>query len=141
MSQRPHHSSYHPQPASKGPGEDSPDHAGPQGGHYYSGRLQDIESRRRLGRASKVQGVDQELAILRWRLAELIAQEDKQKDKQEGKNHSLILKTIELIVRAYAAKTRSSDDSNAPTEKGIENILRDASRKFGLKTIPWSSSR
>ena len=63
------------------------------------------------------------------------------KDNQEAKNHSLILKTIELIVRAYAAKTRSSDDSSAPTEKGIENILRDASRKFGLKTIPWSSSR
>ena len=130
-----------PRPESKGPGEDSPDQAGPQGGHYYGVRLQNYESRKRLARAGRVQGIDEELAILRWRLDELIAQEDKQKDKQEGKNHSLILKTIELIVRAYSAKARSSDDSDAPSQKGIENILRDASRKFGLKTIPWSSSR
>ena len=68
----------------------------------------------------------------------MIAQEDKQ--EKETKNHSLVLKTIELIVRAYSAKTRASDDSNAPTEKGIENLLRDASRKFGLKTIPWNST-
>ena len=126
-----------PKPHSSGPREDLPNQAGLPGGPYYSARLKDLESRKRLGRAAKVQGIDQELAILRWRLEELIAQEDKQK----GKTHSLVLKTIELIVRAYSAKTRASDDSNAPTEKGIENLLRDASRKFGLKTIPWNSTR
>ena len=100
-------------------------------GHYYASRQQDLQSRRRLGRAAKVQGVDQELAVLRWRLDEFLVQDDK--------NDSLILKTIELIVRAYAAKIRASGDSSEPTEQGIENILRDASRKFGLKRIPWTS--
>lgn len=136
MGKRPRYSSYHPQPASNCPGEDTPEQGSLPGGPYYSARLTDLESRRRLGRASKVQGVDQELAILRWRLEDLIAQED----KQQAQNHSLVLKTIELIVQAYSAKTRSSEDSNAPTEKGIENILRDASRKLGLKTIPWNST-
>ena len=126
-----------PKPDSNGPREDSPDQDGPQGGYYYGVRLQNPESRKRLARAGRVQGVDQELAILRWRLEELIARED----NKETKSHSLVLKTIELIVRAYSANTRASDDSNAPTEKGIENILRDASRKFGLKTIPWNSTR
>ena len=146
MTKRPRYSPYHPTPAPRDSQEDSPYQAGLPGGPYYSARLQDLDSRKRLGRASKVQGVDQELAILRWRLEELIAQEDKQKTNNdssvfETKNHALVLKTIELIVRAYSAKTRASDDSNAPSEKGIENILRDASRKFGLKTIPWNSTR
>lgn len=141
MTKRPRNPSRTPKPDSSAPWEDSSNQAGFPGGPYYSARLSNLESRQRLGRASKVQGVDQELAILRWRLEELIAQEDNKEDKKETKNHALVLKTIELIVRAYSAKERASDDSNAPTEKGIENLLRDASRKFGLKTIPWNSTR
>ena len=119
-------------PEAEYPRDDQPNEAGIPVGHYYSSRQHNLESRKRLGRAAKIQGVDQELAVLRWRLEELLAQEDK--------NDSLILKTIELIVRAYAAKSRSSDDSSAPTAQGIENILRDASRKLGLKRIPWNSN-
>ena len=136
MTKRPRYPSRIPKPESSAPPEDSSNQAGFPGGPYYSARLSNLESRQRLGRASKVQGVDQELAILRWRLEELIARED----NKETKNHALVLKTIELIVRAYSAKERASDDANAPTEKGIENLLRDASRKFGLKTIPWNST-
>ena len=126
-----------PKPDASAFWEDSPHQDSAQGGHFYGVRLTNSESRKRLARADRVQGVDQELAILRWRLEELIARED----KKETRDHSLVLKTIELIVRAYSAKERASDDSNAPTEKGIENLLRDASRKFGLKTIPWNSTR
>ena len=120
-----------PPPESTAPRDDPASEAGIPVGHYYASRQQDLQSRRRLGRAAKVQGVDQELAVLRWRLDEFLVQDDK--------NDSLILKTIELIVRAYAAKIRASGDSSEPTEQGIENILRDASRKFGLKRIPWTS--
>ncbi len=136
MPRKTRNSAQTPKPDSNGPREDSPDQDGPQGGYYYGVRLQNPESRKRLARAGRVQGVDQELAILRWRLEELIAKED----NKETKSHSLVLKTIELIVRAYSANTRTTDDPNAPTEKGIENLLRDASRKFGLKTIPWNST-
>ena len=136
MPRKTRNSAQTPKPDSNGPREDSPDQDGPQGGYYNGVRLQNPESRKRLARAGRVQGVDQELAILRWRLEELIAKED----NKETRNHSLVLKTIELIVRAYSAKERASDDANAPTEKGIENLLRDASRKFGLKTIPWNST-
>ena len=122
----------HPGPDSSAHRDDWPKEAGVPMGHYYASRQQDLESRKRLGRASKVQGVDQELAVLRWRLDELLVQEDK--------NDPLILKTIELIVRAYAAKSRSSGDSSAPTEEGIERILRDASTKLGLERIPWDSN-
>ena len=118
-------------PEAECPRDDQPNEDGIPMGHYYSSRQQNLESRRRLGRAAKVQGVDQELAVLRWRLDEFLVQDDK--------NDSLILKTIELIVRAYAAKIRASGDSSESTEQGIENILRDASRKFGLKRIPWTS--
>ena len=122
----------HPGPDSSAHRDDWPKEAGVPMGHYYASRQQDLQSRRRLGRAAKVQGVDQELAVLRWRLDEFLVQDDK--------NDSLILKTIELIVRAYAAKIRASGDSSESAELGIENILRDASRKFGLKRIPWTSN-
>ena len=146
MPKKTRYPSHPPKPDSTRPREDSSHQDNPQGGYFYGVRLKDYESRKRLARADRVQGVDQELAILRWLLEELIAQEDKHNTKTDSpvlktKNHALVLKTIELIVRAYSAKERASDDSNAPTEKGIENLLRDASRKFGLKTIPWNSTR
>ena len=81
---------------------------------------------------SKSKSIDQELALLRVRVNSLLA--------DDPHNSPLILKAIELVIRAYAAKARASGDPSAPTEEGIENMLRGASEKFGLKIIPWESN-
>ena len=83
-------------------------------------------------RALKVESINQELALLRVHLNSLIA--------EKTKSTPLILKAIELVIRAYAAKTRASGDPSAPTEQAIDSMLRDASEKYGLKIIPWDSN-
>ena len=126
-----------PNPAQTPP----PESPGPRGGRPYQGPASEPSLyRRNLGektakafdRALKIKSIDQELALLRVRVNSLLA--------DDPHNSPLILKAIELVIRAYAAKARASGDPSAPTEEGIDNMLRGASEKFGLKIIPWESN-
>ena len=125
--------SHHPRPEPKEPRGSRADKAGAPGDSFYKSVL-NAEGKERLDEARSVKGLDDEIAILRWRIRYIV-----QKDVKHRKNPQL-LKAMELIIRAYTAKARASGDPSAPTEEGIENMLRGASEKFGLKIIPWESN-
>ena len=121
-----------PDPESDGPRDDRPNEAGLPGGHHYSFRWEDAEAKERLERAATVDGLEEELAVLRWRLEELLAKGDI--------DDALVLKTIGLIVRACTARSRAPDPSPDPAEQGIEDFLKAATDKLGLERIPWDSN-
>ena len=71
----------------------------------------------RLSKARRVEGLDEEIALLRTRLSQL-AQE--RPDRFE-----LLLKGISLLVRAVAIKYRLSPQSEADLAKSIANVVRE----------------
>ncbi len=83
-------------------------------------------------RALRIKDIDQELALLRTRVETILA--------DDNKNTPLLLKAVELVIRAYSARARVSDDPSAPTEQAIDSMLKDASEKYGLSIIPWDSN-
>ena len=120
-----------PPPEPKEPRGERPDQADAPAVSLYDSSLS-ASAKDKIADARKVEGLDEEIALLRQRLDKLLA--------TQPNNDSLIFKAIDLLIRAVAAKSRTSGDSSAPTEQGIENMLRDASDKFGLKIIPWDSN-
>ena len=85
--------------------------------------------RKKLADAKTVHGLDDEIALLRLQLANLV--------DNDPDNIPLIFKGADLIVRAVAAKTRVAKNSPEDSEQGIYNMLKDASEHFGLQRIPW----
>ncbi len=79
-------------------------------------------------------GLDREISMLRGRLRKFI------KAKKVRNRDAQLTKTLDLLIRALAAKARLYPGSSAPTEESIENMLKGASEKFGLKIIPWESN-
>ena len=65
--------------------------------------------------------------------------EDSNEDSRKD-NTPLILKTLDLIVRAYAAKIRAFKDSPDADDEAIGNMIKDAADNFGLKILPWDSN-
>lgn len=121
-----------PEPEFGDPRDDRPNEARVPGGRYYSARWEDTEAKERLERAAAVEGLDEDLAVLRWWLEEVLL---------EGRRDDpLALKILGLIVRAYSARSRVSDASSDPAERGIEDFLRAATDKLGLERIPWDSN-
>ena len=95
---------------------------------FYASKMTRID-KKRLADAHNVRGLDDEIALLRLKLDDVI--------DNDPDNVPLIFKGADLIVRAVAAKTRVSKDSPEDSEQGIYNMLKDASEHFGLKIIPW----
>ncbi len=85
--------------------------------------------KKRLADAQALRGLDDEIALLRLKLGNLV--------ENDPDNIPLIFKGADLIVRAVAAKTRVAKDSPEDSEQGIYNMLKDASEHFGLTRIPW----
>ena len=79
-------------------------------------------------------GLDSEISMLRGRLRKFI------KARYVPNRDAQLTKTLDLLIRALAAKSRLYPGSSAPTEDAIEDMLREASEKFGLKIIPWESN-
>ena len=101
-------------------------------------------------RAQNLNSLDSESGILRLRLKGLLYQEyehrrirnsdeDSNEDSKKD-NTPLILKTLDLIVRAYAAKIRAFKDSPDADDEAIGNMIKDAADNFGLKILPWDSN-
>ena len=117
-----------PRPKSPKPQDNRAQKAGAPDASFYGSRLSD-SMKEALEEAGMVEGLDQEIAFLRFRLRGLL--------KDIVKNERRILKVIELLIRAYAAKIRASDDSQAPDDDAIVDMLREATDTLGLKRIPW----
>ena len=98
---------------------------------FYTSRMSH-GGRRRFADAGKLVGISQETAIIRLRLRQVLI--------NHPNDHALVLKTIQLLIRAVSAQTSISRNSPESSAQGIEDILRDASEKLGLQRIPWDSS-
>ena len=120
-----------PRPESQRPRDRRADKAGDPGVSFYGSVLID-EMREVLAEAGVIEGIDQEVAFLRFRLRGLLV--------NIVQNEPRILKVIELLIRAYAAKIRASGDSQDPDGKAIENMLREATDTLGLDRIPWNEN-
>ncbi len=99
----------------------SPSPAEPAG--FYEEVLSRSE-RLRLTKARRVEGLDEEIALLRTRLSSL-AQDHP--DKFE-----LLMKGISLLVKAVAVKYKLSPQSEQDLAKSIANVVRD----IGLMVMP-----
>ncbi len=95
---------------------------------FYTSKMSH-RSRRRFASSQDLNGIDQEIAIIRLRLRQVLI--------NHHDDHALFFKTIQLLIRAVSAQTRISKDSPDSTQQGIENILRDVGLKLGLECIPW----
>ena len=86
--------------------------------------------RRTFTRAHSIQGIDQEVALLRFRLRQLLV--------HHPNDDRRILNTATHIIRAVPAQARIAKDSPEDPHQGIYNILKYASEHLGLTRIPWS---
>ena len=120
-----------PPPEPQRPRDRRADKAGDPGDLFYA-RNRGRNTRKRFARARKLQGLNHEITVLRVRLRKLIV--------TDPSNHTRIAKTFDLLIRAYAAKIRSSGDSQDPDGKAIENMLREAADTLGLDKIPWNEN-
>ena len=131
MSISPRNPSHPPTPASKEPRDDRSSGVGVSAASYY-GSTMPREQRKVLKEAGMVKDLEQEIELLRYRLRGLLV-------NKPDKDY-LVFKAIELIIRAYAAKSRASGDSQDPDGTAIENFLKEAADTVGLKRIPWPSN-
>lgn len=93
---------------------------------FYAQALTHAE-RVRLGKARQVQGLDEEIALLRVRLARLAAE---QPDKTE-----LLLKGINTLIRAVAAKYRLSPKAEEDLYQSVLGVVR------GLGGVLWPEGK
>ncbi len=136
MTNRPRNPQPDPSPVSKEPrGDQAQKPAAPGVSFYFP--VFTSAARKKLVSAQEIQHPDPEIGILRMRLKDLLHEEltDKNCD-----NTPRILKTIELIVRAYAAKNRVSKDSPEDAAEGIATVIKDISLELGMDLIPGKTN-
>jgi hypothetical protein len=83
---------------------------------FYRSALSKAE-RAALPQARDVQGLDEEIAVLRLRLRSVL--------KEHPDNMKLMLKGVELLTRAISAKYRLSKDAKADLSAGIKSVLEE----------------
>lgn len=81
----------------------------------YPSALEEME-RKLLKRAREVEGLDEEIALLRVKLALALT--------QEPKNTELLLKGLTVLIRAVATKARYSPKAEEDLCKNILSVLR-----------------
>ena len=121
-----------PRPESKEPRDDRAQKPAAPGVSFYFPVFTSA-ARKKLVSAQDIQHPDPEIGILRMRLKDLLHEElaDKNCD-----NTPRILKTIELIVRAYAAKNRVSGNSPEDAAENVAAVIKDISLELGVDLIP-----
>ena len=120
-----------PRPAPKKPQGNRAQKPAAPGDSFYRSVL-NAEGKGRLDEARTVNGLDDEIAILRWRIRYIV-----QKDVHHQKNPQL-LKAMELLIRAYSAKMSGSKKSQDADDTAVIDALRKAADTLGLDRVPWS---
>ena len=133
--------SHHPTPESKEPRGSRADKAGALGDSFYDSVFTKSANRDR-ALAQNIKSLDNEIGILRLRLKELLFEEyqdrtDPHNEDRKKDNTPRIIKTSELIIRAYAAKNRVSGDSPEDAAEGIATVIKDVALELGMDVIPW----
>ena len=83
---------------------------------FYQSALSAAE-REDLPQARDIQGLDEEIAVLRLRLRSAL--------EDHPENMKLMLKGIEMLTRAISAKYRLSKDAKADLSAGIKGVLKE----------------
>ena len=96
------------------PRRSSRDIDGPE--DFYEEALSEAE-RPKLKKASRVKGVDQEIALLRLRLMELA--------REQPEKLELLMKGIGLLLRAVALKYKLSPEAEENLSSSIAGVLRE----------------
>ncbi|MDO8531414.1 MAG: hypothetical protein Q7T26_04485 [Dehalococcoidia bacterium] len=91
---------------------------------FYEAALSEAE-RVRLPRARKVQGLDAEIALLRVRLERLA--------REHPENVEMLLKGINVLVRAVAVKYRLSPKAEKDLASSLAGALRSVGAALGLE--------
>ena len=132
--------SHPPTPASKEPRGDQTHKPGAPGASFYDSVFTKSANRDR-ALAQNIKSLDNEIGILRLRLKELLFEEyqdrtDPHNEDRKKDNTPRIIKTSELIIRAYAAKNRVSGDSPEDAAEGIATVIKDVALELGMNVIP-----
>jgi hypothetical protein len=90
---------------------------------FYTEALSEAE-RIRLPKAREVEGIDEEIALLRVRLFQFAKEHPDQLD--------LLLKGVTLLVRAVATKYRLSPKAKKDLTESLEGIINGIGRGMGL---------
>ena len=91
---------------------------------FYASAVNEAE-KLRLPEALEIEGLDQEIALLRVRLNRLAS--------EDPDNTALLFKGIELLTRAVAAKYRLSKKSTEDLSDAIEGVLKGVGGAMGLE--------
>lgn len=91
---------------------------------FYAQVLSEAEALR-LPQAEEVEGLDEEIALLRVKLASLL--------EAQPQNLSLLLKGVEMLVRATAARYRLSQKAGDDLYQGVIGVLEGVGRALGLE--------
>ena len=91
---------------------------------FYSSAVGEAEQLK-LPEAMDVEGLDQEIALLRVRLVQLL--------QEQPDNTTLLFKGIELLVKAVAARYRLSKKSKDDLSEAIEGVLNGIGGALGLE--------
>ena len=83
---------------------------------FYASALSEAE-RVKLPRAQQMEGLDEEIALLRVRLGSLVA--------EQPENTELLLKGIGMLVRAVSAKYRLSPQAKENLADAISSVLKE----------------
>ena len=95
--------------------------AGRRGGRrlaksFYDGALTEAEAQD-LSSAQEISGLDEEIAVLRLKLRSAL--------EEQPEDVTLMLKGIELLVRAVSAKYRLSAKDREDLSESVKGVLRD----------------
>ena len=83
---------------------------------FYATALTEAE-RVRLPRARQMEGLDEEIALLRVRLGSLVA--------EQPENAELLLKAVGVLVRAVSARYRLSSQAKENLADAISSVLKE----------------
>ena len=147
MTRKTRDSSQPPTPASKEPRGRRAQKPGAPGNSFYDSVFTNAANRDR-AQAQRIKSLDNEIGILRLRLKELLFEElrdrtgtpdedgTKARDKDRKKDNTpRILKTSELIIRAYAVKNRVSGNSPEDAAEGIATLIEDVALELGMNVV------
>ena len=97
--------------------------AAPGEGGLYAAALSEAE-RVMLSQARGINGVDEELAVLRVKLATLL--------QNQPENMTLLLRSIEVLVRTLAVRYRLSERAKDDLYENVLGVLRGIGGVMGL---------
>ena len=152
MTNRPRNPQPDPSPASEEPRGDQAQKPAAPGVSFYPSAM-NKSARKKFARARKVQGLNDEIALLRLRLRDLLAKKyphkhqsaDQPADQVPNKPSDPALdrtidRTIEVIVRAYGARTRTSKNSPEDAAEGVATLFKDIAQELGMDLIPGKTN-